>query len=141
MFLLPPSSTPCKHENTLRFFNAFRVAERGRIGNIWVNWSQVSQLFLMYLLSKLVEHKSYGNVFVQLYISSDSNILEEAHYLDSPLFNIINTDLQFWGPIKLMVKNKRKRKAIRKHKQIQKITNNSFYWKVEISISLLAFMF
>ena len=83
---MPPSSTPCKHESTLIFFNAFRVAERGRIGNIWVNWSQVSQLFLMYLLSKLVEHKSYGNVFVQLYISSDSNILEEAHYLDSPYF-------------------------------------------------------
>ena len=83
---MPPSSTPCKHESTLIFFNALRVAERGRIGNIWVNWSQVSQLFLMYLLSKLVEHKSYGNVFVQLYISSDSNILEEAHYLDSPYF-------------------------------------------------------
>ena len=83
---MPPSSTPCKHENTLNFSNAFRVAERGRTGNIWVNWSQVSQLYLMYLLSKLVEHKSYGNVFVQLYISSDSNILEEAHYLDSPYF-------------------------------------------------------
>lgn len=87
---MPPSSTPCKYENTLRFFNAFRVAERGRIGNIWVNWSQVSPLFLMYLLSKLAENKSYGNVFVQLCISSDSNILEETHYLDSPYFQYHN---------------------------------------------------